>query len=57
MQFTSRAPTHAEIVSERKTGIMTCTYVTAAMLVELEQKNTINFFCLWHQDGRQIFVF
>ena len=31
--------------------------VTAAMLVELEQTNVINFFCLWHQHGRQSFVF
>ena len=32
-------------------------YVTEAILVELEQKNIINFFCLWHQHGRQTFVF
>ena len=29
----------------------------AAMLVELEQKNIINLFCLWPQHGCQTFVF
>ena len=29
----------------------------AAMLVELKQKNLINFYCTWHQHGRRITAF
>ena len=31
--------------------------IMAAMLIELSQKNLINFFCRWNQHGRRIIVF
>ena len=31
--------------------------VMTAMLVELSQKNVINFYCMWHQHGRRDIVF